>query len=200
MTSHAIIRQRWRSWIGQIDKHITEPAYLDKAMFEAYVSMVGGNKLIQTPGYFHHWVFRNYADSLAICIRKLVDTDNRAVSLRGLLGAIFNYPQVLTKRAFLGRYPAHLRDLGERNWAAHCGGKNPDFLPRGVAHRDLKTVACIGERVVRIVNKEFVHHERGRRFRTFHMDEAHRALDDLLGILAKYGDICGRSVLPVRHT
>lgn len=194
MKSPASIRRRWRSWIGQLDQHVALPAYLDKAMFEAYVDMVEGNKLVQTPGNFHHWVFRNYAHSLAICIRKFADRDNRTVSLRGLLGAIADSPRVLTKRAFLGRYPVHHRDLGEQNWIRYCGATNHDFLPRGVAHQDLQAVDRIAERVVRIVNKEIVHHERERKFRTLHMDEAHRALDDLLEILAKYGDICGRPV------
>lgn len=194
MTSPASIRRRWRSWIGQLDLHVVLPAYLDKAMFEAYVAMVEGNKLVQAPGNFHLWVFRNYAHSLAICIRKLVDRDNRTVSLRGLLGAIADSPRVLTKRAFLGRYPAHHRDLGERNWSRHCGSGSHDFLPRGVAHRDLQAVDRVAERVVRIVNKEIVHHQRGRRYRTLHMDKAHRALDELLEILAKYGDLCGRPV------
>lgn len=194
MTSHSSMRRRWRSWIRQIDEQITLPAYLDKKMFEAYVGMVQANKHIQTPGNFHHWVFRNYAHSLAIRIRKLVDTDNRAISLRGLLGAIVNSPQALTRRAFLGRYPVHFRDYAAQNWLKYCGGSNRDFLPSGVAHHDLRTVDRIAKQVVMIVNKEIVHHERGRRFRTLHMDEAHAALDALLQILAKYGDICGRPV------
>lgn len=194
MQSSSNIRRRWRSWIHQLDEQITLPAYLDKAIFERYVEIVEGNKRIQTPGNFHHWIFRNYAHSLAIRIRKLVDTDSRAVSLRGLLGAIGHNAKVLTRRSFLSHYPAHFQGLGEQNWVSHCGGRNRESFPAGVALKDLQLVNRIAERVVRIVNKEIVHHERGRRYRTLHMDRAHSALQDLHRVLVKYGDICGRSV------
>ncbi|MCK5944710.1 MAG: hypothetical protein KAI24_22165 [Planctomycetes bacterium] len=169
------------------------PAYLDKAIFDRYVEIVEANARIKVPGNFHDWVFRNYARVLAVTIRKMVDTDSRAISLRRLIGCVAYEPNVVTRRAFLGRCPAHFRDLAHQRWVDYCGG-DPVRLPADVAHEDLKRLKTISDRVVRIVNKEVVHHERGRRYRMMHIGKAHALLDHLHSLLAKYGDLCGRSV------
>jgi len=52
----------------------------------------------------------------------------------------------------------------------------------------------ITDQIITIVNKEIVHLERRRRYRTLHLDKAYRAMDELHEVLAKYGDICGQPV------
>jgi len=194
VTNSSTLRRRWRSWLQQIDKHMFEKAYIDKAMFERYGAIHDGNVAIQTPGNFHNWVFSNYAHSLVLQIRKIADTNQKAVSLRRLVGQIAQHPDVLTKRSFLSKYGRRFTHLGEANWLRYCNGRNCRSIPRGVAHQDLKEIDRLATSIIDYANKEIAHHERGRRYRTLWLDKAFATLDGLLAVCYKYGDLCGQPV------
>jgi hypothetical protein len=137
MQTPSTIRRRWRSWIRQIDCQIFEQAYRDKELFERYVEIVESNPAVQSPGNFHHWIFRSYAQSLLLQIRKISDSNKNSVNLRRLIGQVAEDSSMVTKRSYIQCYPRNLRDLADCNWRRHCGAADPQSLPRRIPLQDL---------------------------------------------------------------
>lgn len=187
-------KRKWRRWIKIIDQVILDSIRGDKLVFDSYSSLLESNTVISTPWNFHQWVLQNHGRSLMLQIRKLVDPDSRAHSLRRLLEEIKSNPESITKRSFVAAYQKHHRDIAANNWAKYVHGKSVPHLPKSVPLKDIELLKRLSKRVCILVNKEVAHLDRRRRKRTTNVDELYDLLKQLVSIAAKYGDLLGRPV------
>jgi hypothetical protein len=185
---------KWRRWIKTIDEVIFDSIREDKVIFDGYYALVESNTAISSPWNFHQWALGNHGRSLMLQVRKLVDSDRRAYSLKKLLGEISNSSGTITRRSFIAAYPRHHRDIAEINWAKYTGGANVDRLPKSVPLRDIDLLKCLSDRIRTLVDRDIAHLDRRRRRRKTNFDEIYDVLQGLVSIAAKYGDLLGRPV------
>ena len=184
-------KRKWRRWVSLIDREVFDSIREDKLIFDSYYNLVTSNKAITEPWNFHQWIFRNHGHTLMLYVRKLADDDPRTYSLRKLIGAISQNPQLITKRSFLLAYPNHHRDIAERRWSQHAGSVHAKQLPKAVPLKDIEILKLLSKRICNLVNKDIAHLDRRRRRRTAGFDELYKLLRKLVGLSAKYGDLLG---------
>lgn len=187
-------KQKWRRWITLIDRDVFDSIREDKLIFDSYYELIESNKEIVSPWNFHQWVLRNHGHTLMLHVRKLSDEDSRTYSLRKLIGAISQNPQLITKRSFLSAYRPHHRDIAVNNWAKYTGNANAKSLPKAVPLKDIELLKRLSTRICNLVNKEIAHLDRRRRRRVTNFDELYVLLRKLVTLTAKYGDLLGRPV------
>jgi hypothetical protein len=76
-----------------------------------------------------------YAHSAAMRVRRLVDKDNRTISLRGLLKELSKYPDLSKGRVSADELAADINELDQGT------SKVKDYVDQFIAHRDRSPVA-----------------------------------------------------------
>ena len=146
--------EKWLKWLDIIQKDAED--LLDKKhIFSRYIEIVKNNPNIQEPSDFHWWVRDNYVASIAMCIRKQIDTDPDVVTLGKLLTEIQKAPQIITKEWHRSLY----KNLGSRYadqafW--EIAGKG-DFFDPAVAESDFKKLSKLAEGVTKFADRRIAH-------------------------------------------
>ena len=92
-------------------------------------------RLLMIRSAFFDMVNDAYAHSAAMRVRRLVDKDNRTISLRGLLNDLSKYPELLKGRVSEVELAADSKELDQAT------SKVKDYVDQFVAHHDRSPVA-----------------------------------------------------------
>jgi hypothetical protein len=150
--------------------------------------IVMANPAIQSPGDVHVWLVRNYMESLAIGIRRLVDEDEDSLSLARLLLDISSHNKALTRGSYIHWFTGDAREAGHEQFDEHAG-VGASYLPKEVPQRDFRRVKRAAREVVRITNRLIAHYHvdgRRRRVRSIPFDEVHAAVHEIEQVFLKY--------------
>lgn len=92
-------------------------------------------RLLMIRTAFFDMVNDAYAHSAAMRVRRLVDKDNRTISLRGLLNDLSKYPELLKGRVSEVELAADSKELDQAT------SKVKDYVHQFIAHHDRSPVA-----------------------------------------------------------
>jgi len=184
-SEYSRVRAKWRRWIRRISDSASV-LLLDDYIFHKSMEAAKKGGVIKPSNEVYKWAMRVYATHASIGIRRLLDKDVRTYSLFLLLSKIEKNPQVITRRSFVLRYSAPLRDMGMRDFD-NIAGPGTSSLPRNIVRADLDTLKTIANKIRPIVNKVIAHRERKpKRLSKPTWDELHNAIEQIAQMCARY--------------
>lgn len=174
--------RRWRRWFDDIKNQIFS-IHHRRHVYREVMAMVDANPALQVPSAFYTWMRTVYVYDTTIAVRRLVDQDRRTVSFVRLMQEIADHPEVITRKSFVARYRAWLRDAGHRDFERFASPA-AKTIHRRVIRRHQRRLLAAAERLKRFVDKHVAHNDR----RPMRLLPTYAELDgciDLLGRLAK---------------
>src|SRR6266850_2902607 len=95
--------KKWDRWLEKIKGDITRLS-VNRHIFWEVQEIIKRNAKIQKPSSFYEWMGNLYATDAVIGVRRLLDKDDRSISLARLLTEIQEKPEVLSRARFLALY------------------------------------------------------------------------------------------------
>lgn len=141
---------------------------------------------LHSEGIFWPWIRKMYASHMAVAIRRLVDDDSRAISLRNLATKVMNNARLFSEERHMEFYRrAGLGDMGEGEFQdfAAPGDK---FIDRKKVAKDLAEFKGKVAPIKEMVDKYLGHKDRSGLTRTVTFDDLDTALDTLAEYAEKY--------------
>jgi hypothetical protein len=155
-------------------------------IFEEVRDIASLNPATHDPNDFFSWLAQNYAVTAALGIRRLMDHDNRSLSLLRFLDDIRVNARVVTRDAYVAMYRPQHRELAHKHFTTLVGGKHNALRP-GVVRRDLRLMQREERRIRTFVNKRLAHLELStRRRRLPKYGELGETLRLMESVLLKY--------------
>jgi len=190
----AAVYRRWRRWLPIIYDRLVTMRYRQQ-MWAGYVDIVRANPLIQTPGLFHDWLARCYADAQQVAIRQQAEgKDSRVISLGKLLKDMEANSEALTRRRY--RLGFALDDRAKADgWFDTFAGAGAVHLDPQVPKRDFDGMTAKVNRVNRYVNKRIAHWDRVGPGASPTFPDMNECIDHLYGLLQKYHPFIAGSAL-----
>ena len=189
---------RWLRWWGVLFDDIKTIAH-HRDIYRQVTAMVEAHPAIQVPSVFYDWMRLAYATGQASAIRRLIDWDERTVSLIRLIEEIADHPEVLSRRRFVRFYRGRQAKRFAHQHFEGFAGPGADKVDRRLIRAHRRELLTAHRRLRIFVNKHVAHRDRHpmRRLPTY--GDFDRCVD-LLERLAK--DYClilraeGTSVVP----
>jgi hypothetical protein len=141
---------------------------------------------LRSEGIFWPWLRKMYGDHVAVAIRRFVDDDSRAISLRNLATKVMNNPRLFTEERHMNFYrKAGLGDMGEGEFEdfAALGDK---IIDRKKIAKDLGDFKGKAAPIKEMVDKLLAHKDRGGLARNVTYEDLDNALDTLTEYAEKY--------------
>jgi hypothetical protein len=201
----------WETWQAHLLKTRSDVGnlLLSRYIFQETQRVIGRKPKLE--GIFVKWLRINYVTTMALGIRRQLDTDSKAVSLANLFRSLIAKPNVITRERLLSfvfystpvHRHRHRRSAAFRRWleVENANLTFDDFaatdnahMSREVVGRDLKLLQRKGMKVERFATKRLAHYDivPPAPVRYKEIDDALDALD---GLLAKYN----RLIRPIRE-
>jgi hypothetical protein len=178
------LRRKWRRWLKIIDNDLGW-LLTSHDIFNEVKKIMKANKKIQSPALFYRWIKDNYAARVAIGIRRLVDSDKRAISLYRLIEDISQNRHAITRNYYIGRYrnKRSIKDgLADKDFN-NFANKGELLINEKKLDRDMKGLKRETERIKIFANKWVAHYDlkhRIRRMPTFEdVEKAMKVIDDI---------------------
>lgn len=146
--------EKWLRWIEIVHKD-TEDLLDNQYIFSKYIEIIKGNPKIQEPSDFHWWVRNNYVSSVAMSVRRQIDTDPDVITLGKLLKEMVESPQTLTKAWHRTLY----KNLGP-SWADKAFediAGNGEFFDPEVAKNDFEKLVNLSEGITKFADRRIAH-------------------------------------------
>lgn len=119
-----------KEWITKIHADVGN-VFTSNQIFWQYRDVVNQNeKLENSTNVFLHWINGNFADSIAIAVRRQTDKDQRAISLQKLLMGLKKQPKAASSRLTEQEVEADL------NKFRSCAIVIQNYADKRVAHSD----------------------------------------------------------------
>ena len=106
---------QWQAWIKRIRGDVQNVLHRRQVFREVW-EIIGANPRIQKPSAFYSWMKSVYAAASVMGVRRQVDTDRDAISLRKLILDIRANPGALSRERHIALYPDHLHYLAHRGF------------------------------------------------------------------------------------
>ncbi len=177
------LRRRWRRWIERLETELY-PMVESKMIHEELQRIVPNNIRLPRQSTFYAWMHRNYAQSLAVSVRRLMDERRDVISLWRLVNEIANRPDALTRTSFVWHFRS-AREVADQIFDGHAGVGSP-HLPSAVARRDRSDIENKSVRIARFVNKNVAHANLRRGAGNAQYKDLHAAVDCLDAVFVKY--------------
>lgn len=197
--------ERWAAWSQSFESIRVDLMHLGmkRVIHKAHREVLSRHQVEKGTGVVHRWMQENYADSMLMGLRRVIDRDQRTVSLIALLKEIESARAEIT----LDRYMALWR---------HTRGTDDDLFPRmlfsrfssdgstldgGKIGHDIKTL-CEDHIVIRTyIDKKVAHREKvdsnnpieGPRPEVT-WEDLDRLFDDVAGLFNEYNDLVNPGV------
>ena len=197
----------YRTWRANLLKTNSDVGnlLLSRYIFQETQRVIARKQKLE--GVFVRWLRINYVNTVALGIRRQLDTDPKTVSLANLLRSLIAKPNVITRERYLAvatsvppdllRYRRRRRTAGFVQWmdsvAAHSffdkvAAPNSDHVSREVIGSDLKLLQQRGMRVERFATKRLAHYDITPPAAVKY-EEIDAALDTLDDLLEKYNSL-----------
>ena len=200
---------QWRDDFLVIYRDVQELA-IQRHIYREVVGIAQGidgiQELDQT---FFDWIIRMHSYVATIGIRKQADDDDKAVSLRTLLGAVAADPQRITRseyvaRASSSRDPAteigrleleELRHVMNAQFDKFVGSGAPHLSTENV-RADIAALKAAAKKVVPYVNFTIAHRDRRALDHLPSWDQVNKAIDVLEQLVRKYNSLLDAGQAP----
>jgi len=159
---------KWLKWLETIEGHVRS-MLSDRYIFREVIKIVEANPKTHDPNDFVMWFVQQYVEAASIRVRRLVDRDDRTVSLRRLLKDIEDHADAITRKWFVQQFTQdHLTGDEPRDSTAigMAHGAFDRWSGKGKGHADFRIVmghrrqledAC--KAIHRYVDKRIAHHD-----------------------------------------
>jgi len=180
-------RAKWRRWIRDLEDPIQD-LVISRKLYEDLGEIVKANAAARVPADFHVWLAKNYAVSIAVGVRRLLDEDADSLSVARLLTDIRAHNKSITRRShrhWMRRAPVEVSDAHFDELA----GSGSAFLPKHEPAADLSRLKKAGAATIDMVNKRIAHMDidgRTRRRRLPRFKDTYAAIDEIEAVYLKY--------------
>lgn len=171
--------KKWNRWLDLIYADI-QGLLVNQHIFREVQTIVKANPKLQIPSSFYEWMGVSYAASIAVGIRRQLDTDSRSVSLARLLMEMRQRPGIITRRRFRSFYRGHpvAEQFSNRDFD-RLAGRGKDHVGIGIFKGDLSRLKQAGRRLRRFVNKRVAHFDQ----RKFKNPPTYKEVDQCLEVM-----------------
>jgi hypothetical protein len=157
--------------------------------FNTVGQIVDAHERIREPFDFHWWIIYNYIVTTSVSIRRLMDPRLDTISLYRLLKEIEANPGEITRRSFVSRYPAFIRQSAHRTFDKLAGSRSMSFPPL-CARLDRQRLYREHRRIRTWVNKNFAHlDQKNMRLDQKNMRRKPPTLDELHSAVALFEEV-----------
>jgi hypothetical protein len=106
----------WKKWLSVI-RNETTALVMHRHIYKRVQTIIATNPKLHIPSSFYDWMHDSYVNFMVIGIGRLADPNKRSISFVRLMNGIRQFPDVLSRRRFVGLYSsARLRHLGQRDF------------------------------------------------------------------------------------
>ena len=193
----------WASWqtFFPLLTHFVTDLYHRMEIFKDMVEVVSAKPETLSPPVLFNWMRDNYIVSECMAIRRMLDVDERSISLGRLLREIELRPELLSKT----RYFELVRDKGLSESAAtesfdRMLGQSVDHITTELVAADIARLEDAETNIRKLVNKRFAHSSpftQVPEFEVFH--EIEQAIEELDQIVVKYDSLIYGGFLSTTH-
>lgn len=181
------LRKKWKRWLKKIKDDLGE-LLTSMDVYTELRAIVAENKKIQSPALLFTWISRNFADSVAIGIRRFNDHNKRSISLYRLIEDVSEHPDAITRKFYTSPYPKWMQEhgLADRDFNKFANKKdnilNPDKLKR-----DMRKLEGDTDHIRKFVNKWVAHCDlKQRKYKIPTFKDVDNTLRDIDQIFCKY--------------
>lgn len=193
--------ERWVSWFERISNE-TYTLFSYRDYWRGLVSMTQANPDIPPSPFFDAlgvW----YAATQGTNVRRQLDRDSRAVSLRNLLGDIKAHPEMVTRERYVGGVweipdgplAEHERGLANENYDRFAGAGNDTISPERT-QEDIDLLWRVGKPIARYVNEAVAHTQEESTAAVPTYEDLNSAIDEIGELLTKYSSLLHATILP----
>jgi hypothetical protein len=174
----------FKKWFHVI-KNETTGLVIYRHVYKEVRAMIDSNPALQIPSSFYDWMHQGYTQVMVMGVSRLIDRRHDSVSFVRLMEEVEQFPEVLSRRRFVGLYPRHMRFMGDRDFnqfAPHNG----QHVKASIIRRDRRRLIRAGLQIRKFRHKHIAHRaDRSlRRLPTF--QELNHCVDLLEQLLKKY--------------
>lgn len=191
---------RWVGWFERISNE-TYTLFAYRDYWRGLAEMTEANGQIPPTTFFDAlgvW----YAATQGTNVRRQLDRDRRAVSLRNLLGDIKAHPDVITRDRYVGGIweiregplANRERGLANANYDRFAGVGN-DAIDPDRTQQDIDLLRAVGEPIARYVNEAIAHAQERATAAVPTYADLNSAIDQIGDLLKKYGSLLHAAIL-----
>jgi hypothetical protein len=183
------LRKKWHRWLRIIQTDLAN-LLTDNDIFKELRGIVAANEKIQSPATIHGWMTRNYAEHVAVGIRRLTDTNTnkRTISLHGLIEDIKRHPQGMTRSCYVSTYPKWMLDMGAADHDFdQFANKGDNVVSEYKLSQDMRRLKKATNAVRRFVNKWVAHCDLKRqKYKVPTFKDVDKSLEEVDKVFCKY--------------
>jgi hypothetical protein len=198
--------QQYNQWC---DRFIKIGSDVGNLLLSRYIFRESQQVILKNPKLkgtiFARWLAANYANSVALGIRRAVDTDRKAVSLANFLRELIAHPKILTRKMVIAPWVLSYRESKLSHRRSRKLGMvldvrdldriftklalpGSDFLNISLIGQDLRLIQRTAKNVERFATKRLAHFDEIAPLRVTYV-EIDEALDALDSTIAKYSKL-----------
>ncbi len=175
--------EQLNEWLKVLDAQVMG-LRTNQHIFWEVQKIIRGNPKIDKPNDFYGWMAEMYAHAMSVAIRKMIDSDRRAISFLKFLEKLIASPQVISRNRYKQQFvDGNYTDRDADEGFDQMVGIGRDHLDPALVGRQLDTLKTRTVTLRAFVNKRIAHHERSEfnDLPTFkELDEAIAYLEELL--------------------
>lgn len=192
MVTQQKIENGWISTLEHIENAVSKLLW-NRYLFREFMDIVEKNPNLPANNFFIVWMWENYLLNAAIGVRRMVDRNNRSVSLYLLLKSIKENPEILSR----GRYTELFKDSGfadDYNYINECFdrlvGKGKDYIDPKDMEKDIELLLKIrADRLITYANKTIAHLDKKKIKKIPTIKDLDDSIDLLEKLVQKYSAI-----------
>lgn len=190
----------WQTFFPLLTNFVTD-LYHRMEIFKDMVEVVQAKPDTLNPPVLFNWMRDNYVVSECMAIRRMLDVDERSVSLGRLLREIEIRPEILSK----ARYLALVQGKGPNEAEASAAfdrmlGASVDQITPEMAAADIARLETAEANIRTLVNKRFAHASPFTEVPSFELfKEMEQAIEELDQIVVKYDSLIYGGYLSSAH-
>lgn len=184
--------REWRNQLHTIYEDIVG-LHHSRHIFRDVRAIYEANPALQRDYLFINWLTKNYAESLAVGIRRQSDDRRDVISLARLLQTLVAHASRITRDWYVSESLRGAPDNDRPLWKRNANRAFDEFAPVGAPYvsvrlikKDQELLQSIANNVGDFVNKRLAHHSARDRPQAMTLRDLHAALDRVGGLLMRY--------------
>jgi len=190
---------RWQKWFPLLTNYVSD-LYHRMEIYKDLVEVVKANTETLKPPVLYNWLRDNYVVAESMAIRRLLDVEERSVSLGRLLREIELRPELVTKLRYreLMREKMSQQDA-DASFDRIMGGPAVQ-IASAIATADIARLEAAEENIRKLVNKRFAHAAPFTQVAQFDVfEEIEHAIEELDQVVVKYDSLIYGGGLSTAH-
>lgn len=158
--------RKWLDWDEQVFSRVVW-LFENRRWYRRMVGILDQNPRMNRPNGFYDWLFGNYAYSMSMGIRRLLDPSQNTVSLARLVHSMAKHPWVISREYYVNGwirdkpYPESARRLANEDYDFFAGKDREQLDPQRL-ERALQVVRRRAGKVLTYADQVVAHHQETR--------------------------------------